>query len=113
MSGIDSTQAILPIPGFAETDWLFVTPSGCEDPETGEWLSGGPPGYLKRYIRVNAFPDAPDGKTGAADSIFIPLEDLQMNDAPEQIAALIVAQRELVEMSLRDLFAQKGVAFPE
>jgi hypothetical protein len=104
---------LVPITGFKETEWAFVVPGGYEDPETGEWVPGGEPGYLKRYIRANAFPGAPDGKTGAADSMFISLSDLEHNPEPEAIASLIQAQRDICEASLRDLFERRGVPFPD
>ena len=110
---VKSFPTLIPIPGFRETEWVFIAPSGYEDPETGKWVPGGEPGYSMRFIRYNAFPGAPDGKTGAADMIFISLSDLEHNPEPEAIASLIQAQRDICEASLRDLFERRGVPFPD
>jgi hypothetical protein len=94
---------LLPIPGFDETEWQFVPPGPSMEP-----------GYLKRYFRANAFPDATDGKTGATDRIFVPLSVLHDTyHSPEAIADFIAAQRDVAEASLRALFAARGVEFPE
>jgi hypothetical protein len=111
MIGIESLPQLQPIPGFMEFDWFLHIPGGYEDAKTGEWVPVGEPGYMKRYIRHRAFPDAPDGKTGAGDFIFISLRDIDLNP-PEAIADLIRAQRDIAEMSLRDLFERRGVPFP-
>ena len=113
MSDIERLPKRLPIPGFLETDWLATIPTGYEDPDTGEWMPGGPLGYFKRYLRKDVFPDAPDGKTGVTDAIFLSTLDVEANPEPEQLADLIRGQYEIVVMSLKDHFAQRGIPFPE
>jgi hypothetical protein len=103
VSDIERLPKRLPIPGFLETDWLA----------TGEWMPGGPLGYFKRYLRKDVFPDAPDGKTGVTDAIFLSTLDVEANPEPEQLADLIRGQYEIVVMSLKDHFAQRGIPFPE
>ncbi len=103
----------LPIPGFDELPWLFVMPPAIyEDEETGEFVTPEPY-YIKRYVRFDAFPGAPDGKTAATDAIALRLGDLERNPSPEAIAGLVGIMRDLCEASLRALFEDKGVPFFE